>query len=90
MSAPATATVQYGHDLTFTGDWGDGAPATAAEYCNVGVGSSPYPSPNGTFPLTATDVSTHVFLTAGTFKVILTVANDDGGESRIPFVIGVG
>ncbi len=39
------------------------------------------------FPFTATDAETHIFATAGTYTVTLTVSDDDGGQVEIVVVM---
>ena len=86
----ATARDVGSDDLTFEWDWGNGTPATATTYFNDGIGPDPYPSPGGTIPFTATDVTTHAFSFRGTFAVLLTVADDDGGSVTQSFDITIG
>jgi len=75
----ATATDPGSDDLTFTWDWGDGTPAIATTYFNDGIGPDPYPSPDGTYPFTATDSAQHIYSMAGDYSLILVVMDDDGG-----------
>ncbi len=83
----ATATDPGSDDLTFAWDWGDGSSPTATIYYNDGVGPDSYPSPDGIFPFTANDSQTHVYAAAGTYTIILTVTDDDGGSYEIPIAI---
>jgi len=41
----------------------------------------------GTFPFTATDVQTHVYVTAGTYDIRVGASDDDGGTDELIVVI---
>lgn len=73
----ATATDPGSDDLEFVWDWDDGS-TTSTVYYNDGVGPDPYPSPEVS-PISVTDVQTHAYWTSGTYSVMLTVVDDDGG-----------
>jgi outer membrane protein assembly factor BamB len=63
-------------DLTF--HWSFGSITT---YFNDGIGPDPYPSPDGVFPFSVTDIVTH--LHTGPETIILTVSDDDGGTTSM-------
>ncbi len=86
----ATATDPGSDDLTFTWNWGDGSPDNGATYFNDGVGPDPYPSPEGTYPFTATDMQKHTFKSKGEHIVTLTVEDDDGGVTVTTITISTG
>jgi len=86
----ATASDVGSDDLTFTWSWSDGAPDVSTTCFNDGTGPDPYPSPNGTFPFTATDVAKHTYSAAGTYTVTLSVNDDDGGVVTYAFDVTVG
>lgn len=65
-------------DLTFEWNWGDGLTDTVVFY-NDGVGPDPPQSPHGTYPFPATCNMTHIYGDDGTFSLVLTVTDDDGG-----------
>jgi hypothetical protein len=54
------------------------------------MGPDPYPSPGGTFPFTAPDSKTHLYLMAGTYAISLTVTDDDGGIMSLAFNLIIG
>jgi hypothetical protein len=76
-------------DLTFTWDWDDGTSDAVTTYYNDGVGPDPYPSPEGTYPFLAADVAKHTFTVSGSYNIILTVSDDDGGTSSIGLPISL-
>lgn len=63
-------------DLTFA--WSSGDTTT---YFNDGVGSDPFPSPDGTFPFEAEDSVDAQFGSIGVGGVSLTLADDDGAST---------
>jgi PKD repeat protein len=86
----ATASDVGSDDLTFSWTWDDGTPDALTTYFNDGIGPDPYPSPNGTFPFTATDVAKHTFDSARTYTITLTVNDDDDGVTTFSFDIAIG
>jgi PKD repeat protein len=77
----STSTDPGSDDLTFTWNWGDGTSNTVTAYYNDGVAPDPYPSPWGTYPFTAMDMMEHIYGDNGVYTIILTVADDDNGET---------
>jgi hypothetical protein len=65
-------------DLTFTWDW-DYGPTETRIYFNDGLAPDPPGSPEGTFPFSAADSSTHTYGDDCLCNVTLTVEDDDGG-----------
>jgi hypothetical protein len=68
-------------DLTFIWSWGDGTSDNITVYYNNGMGNDPYPSPNGTFPFSKTDMVWHIYEKCGIYLLNVTVVDDDGGIS---------
>ena len=75
-----TATDPGSDDLTFTWDFEYG-PSISNIYYNDGTGPDPDPSPQGTYPFSASDTVGHTYGDDGEFSVTLTVQDDDGGET---------
>ncbi len=68
LTFQATASDPGADDLTFHWDFGDGTNATSF-----------HPNGNGTFPVEITETINHSFPGSGTYVVVLTVEDDDGG-----------
>jgi len=88
LTAQATADDVGSDDLTFTWSWGYG-PTFAAIYYNNGVSPDPYPSPNGTFPFSATDISSHTYGDNYAYTLTLKVCDDDGGCTTYSTTVNV-
>ncbi|UCG69605.1 MAG: hypothetical protein JSV09_00845 [Thermoplasmata archaeon] len=87
MTFEADASDVGSDDLTLTWEWDDGTADSVTTYYNNGVGPDPYPSTDGTYPFFAADVAKHTFTVSGTYNVVLTVSDDDGGSSSVVLVI---
>jgi len=79
LTFEVTASDVGSDDLHFRIDFGDGAWFTATAY-NDGVGPDPYPSPDVN-PIAATVIEKHDYGSLGTYGVVVTVADDDGGTT---------
>lgn len=81
----AYATDPGSDDLVFEWDFGD---RTIVEhvYYNDGVGPDPYPSPEIN-PANAADEAKHSYASAGSYTVMLTVTDDDGGVSQVTLAV---
>lgn len=75
-------------DLTFIWDWGDGSNTTHMYY-NNGISPDPPMSPEVN-PMGVEDTAQHSFTTGGSYTVVLTVMDDDGGSATITYSILVG
>ena len=79
VTLDATASDPGSDDLTFTWQW-DYGPTETRTVFNDGLGPDPFPSPEGTFPFTASDSSTLTYGDDCSCVVTLSVADDDGGS----------
>ncbi len=80
ISIMTMATDPGSDDLTFTWDYEYG-PSISNIYYNDGTGPDPDPSPQGTYPFSASDTVGHIYGDDGEFSVTITVEDDDGGET---------
>jgi hypothetical protein len=85
----ASGTDQGTDDLIFIWNWGDSIANTKTTYYNDGMNPDSYPSPNGTYPFSATDTVTHVYDDSGVFTVTLIVRDDDGGETSYQIIVTI-
>jgi hypothetical protein len=74
-------------DLTFTWSWDDSTPDTVTTYFNDGMAPDPYPSPDGIYPVSQTDIQGHVFTSNGNYDVSITVEDDDGGAAVVVITV---
>jgi hypothetical protein len=75
-------------DLVFAWDSGDGRMSTTIVY-NDGMGADPYPSPDVN-PITAVSAASFVYPMAGTYVIVLTVTDDDGGSASLTLPLRIG
>lgn len=85
VSFEALASDPGSDDLTITWDWGDGTSSSRIHY-NDGIGPDPYPSPEIN-PISVRDTQRHAFPIAGSYTVVLTVIDDDGGVTTATVVV---
>lgn len=67
-------------DLTFTWEFEGGSTITTTHY-NDGLGADPFPSPEGLFPFSVTEMVSQTYGDDGNYSIILTVIDDDGGTA---------
>jgi hypothetical protein len=75
-------------DLIFTWDFGDGNYSGPTTFYNDGIAPDPMPSPD-IIPMTATDSVVYNYIASGTYTIILTVTDDDGGITIVTFELVV-
>lgn len=78
MTFEATAFDPGADELTFNWDFGDGTNATSF-----------YSNTNGTYPVEIMEIINHAFPGSGTYVVVLTVEDDDGGVGTASLTIVV-
>ncbi len=88
LSLSATSTDPGSDDLTFLWEFELG-PTYNNVYYNDGVGPDPYPSPEGTYPFTASDSVGHTYGDNAVYRLILTVTDDDGGTATLTTTVTV-
>jgi len=79
VSLDATVEDPGSDDLAFAWSWQYG-PTETRTYYNDGTGPDPPNSPDGTYPFTASDSSSHTYGDDGQYVVTLVVHDDDGGS----------
>ncbi|UCE38950.1 MAG: PKD domain-containing protein, partial [Thermoplasmata archaeon] len=80
LDITTTSTDPGSDDLTFTWEF-DYGPTYVSSYYNDGTGPDPYPSPWGTYPISAADNVEHTYGDNGVFNLTLTVEDDDGDST---------
>jgi hypothetical protein len=75
-------------DLSFRWQFELSSTYTNMHYAD-GIGPDPYPSPYGTFPVSASDSITHSHGDNGVYNLILTVTDDDGGSTSYTTTVTV-
>lgn len=88
ITVTAEATDVGSDDMKFTWKFEFG-PTLINIYYNDGIGPDPYPSPDGTFPFSATDAVSHTYGDNGIYDVKVVVEDDDGGETSYTTTITV-
>jgi hypothetical protein len=85
----ATGTTDPGSDdLTFTWTFEYG-PTMQDVFYNDGIGPDPPKSPEGVFPFSAADTTSHTYGDNGVFKIVLAVQDDDGGFATYETLVTV-
>lgn len=82
----ATATDPGSDDLYFGWDFGDGNSSGPNIHYNDGLNPDPPRSPDLN-PINATDTANHKYTSSGTYTIILTVTDDDGGTVKNSIVL---
>ena len=81
QSHDASATDPGSDDLTFDWSFSPDATTQSTTYLN-GTGPDAQPSPDGTYPTSASDTGSVNFSAAGIYTVDVTVTDDDGGSDN--------
>jgi PKD repeat protein len=89
VTLDATASDAGSDDLTFIWEW-DYGPTETNIYYNNGLGPDPPDSPDGLFPFSASDSSTHTYGDDCPCNVSLTMRDDDGETITYTTLIEVG
>ena len=75
-------------DIVISVDWGDGS-SDADTYFNDGLAPDPPNSPYGNYPFDVHMSARHSYWSEGSYSLIITVADDDGGETLINVTVDV-
>ncbi|MCK4456501.1 MAG: hypothetical protein KAW39_02040 [Thermoplasmata archaeon] len=75
-------------DIVVSVDWGDGS-SDADTYFNDGLAPDPQNSPYGNYPFEVHMSARHSYWSEGSYSLIITVADDDGGETLINVTVDV-
>jgi len=75
-------------DIILTIDWGDGTAETRTYFAD-GVGPDPLPSPGGS-AVDLADVASHAYGATGTYLVLVSVTDDDGGTASLSLAVAIG
>jgi hypothetical protein len=75
-------------DIIVSIDWGDGQISSDVFY-NDGLAPDAPNSPQGTYPFSVQIAISHSYWAEGTYSLVITVADDDGGESVITLTVDV-
>ena len=86
VTVEATASDPGSDDLTFRFEFGDGSMSEETIF-NNGVSPDPDPSTEVN-PITATFRTTHMYA-AGTYTLIITVMDDDGGVVSVAVTVSI-
>jgi hypothetical protein len=75
-------------DIIVSVDWGDGS-SDSETYFNDGLAPDPPNSPYGNYPFEVHMSAHHSYWSEGSYALIVTVADDDGGETLINVTVDV-
>lgn len=75
-------------DIIVSVDWGDGS-IDSETYFNDGLAPDPPNSPYGNYPFEAHMNTHHSYWSEGSYTLVITIADDDGGETLIHVTVDV-
>lgn len=88
VSLSADVTDPGSDDMIISVDWGDST-IFSETYFNDGVSPDPPNSPFGTYPVSVHIEASHSYWAEGSYDLVITISDDDGGETLIHLTLDI-